>query len=118
MGLRVRSLALPAVAATALLVFAGSAAAGTESFSGTVANGGCDTARGVTVSAPSRIEVSLASTAQDNTNVLAEVVAPNGQTVAGGSRVAYDTPGAGTYQVRVCAIYQAQSPPSLQYSGL
>jgi hypothetical protein len=118
MGLRVRTLALPAAAATACLAFAGSAAAGTASFSGTVANGGCDAARAVPVSAPTRIEVALASTAQDNTNVLAEIVAPSGQVVGGGSRVAYDTPGAGNYSIRVCAVYQAQSPPSLQYSGL
>lgn len=111
---------LPPLAALVLgcLVFAGSAAAGTTSFSGTVRNGACDAARAVPVSGASRIEVTLASTAQNNTNVLAEIVAPNGQTVAGGSSAAYDTPGGGTYAVRVCSNYEAMSPPQIQYSGL
>jgi hypothetical protein len=104
---------------SACMAFAGSAAAATSSFSGTVDNGGCVTAKAVPVSGASRIEVSLASTAQNNTNVLAEIVAPDGRVVAGGgSGARYDTPGGGTYSVRVCALYESQNPPQLQYSGL
>jgi len=119
MNVRLRQLPLPIALVTACLAFAGSASAATASFSGTVANGGCTTARTVPVSAASRIAVTLASTAQNNTNVFAEIVAPDGTVVAGaGSDAAYDTPGGGTYSVRVCAAHQAQSPPQLQYSGL
>jgi hypothetical protein len=119
MSARLRLAALPIAAVGACLAFAGSAVAATSSFSGTVANGGCTTARTVPVSGASRIEVSLASTAQNNTNVFADIVAPDGRVVAGGGSAAgYDTPGGGTYSIQVCAVYQAQSPPNLQYSGL
>lgn len=109
---------LAGAAAAAFLAFAGSAAAGTNPFSGTVGNGSCSTARDVTVSAASRIEVALSSSAQDNTNVLAEIVAPDGRTVAAGSSAKYDTPGGGTYSIHVCATYEEQNPPQIQYSGL
>jgi hypothetical protein len=120
MSTRLRLLPLPIAVATACLAFAGSgSAAATSSFSGTVANGACTTARTVPVSGASRIAVTLASTAQNNTNIFADIVAPDGRVVAGGgSGSAYDTPGGGTYSVRVCAAYEAQSPPQLQYSGL
>jgi hypothetical protein len=120
MSARLRLAALPVAVVSACLAFAGSAAAATtSSFSGTVANGGCATARTVPVSGASRIEVSVSSTAQNNTNVFADIVAPDGRVVAGGgSGARYDTPGGGTYSIRVCAAYEAQSPPNLQYSGL
>jgi hypothetical protein len=117
MGRRFRILRLVAPVALGCLAFAGAASAA-DSFGGTVANGGCAAGRGVSVSGPSRIEVSVASTAQNNTEVYAEILTSGGQVVAGGSRAAYDTPGGGTYSVRVCSIYQAQSPPDLQYSGM
>jgi hypothetical protein len=60
----------------------------------------------------------VSSTAHNNTNVLAEIVASDGTTVAGGSSAAYDTPGGGTYSVRVCSVHEAQNPPQIQYSGL
>src|SRR3954469_8784185 len=124
-----RVLAAPAAIVISFLALAGAAGAGTSPFSGgaaaaatspfsgNVANGGCSFVKSVSVSSASRIEAALASTAQNNTNVLAEIVGPNGQVVAGGSYATYDTPGAGTYTVRVCANYQNQSPPNLQYSG-
>jgi len=109
---------LPVAAVTACLAFAGSASAGTIAISGTVGNGSCDAARSVPVSNASRIEVTVSSTAQDNTNVLAEILTPDGRVVAGGSSAKYDTPGAGTYSVRVCSNFEEQNPPQLQYSGL
>jgi|GEM_PF-4356088 len=119
MSARLRVLSLPVAVASACLAFAGSASAATSNFSGTVANGGCASARTVPVSSASRIAVTLASTAQNNTNIFAEIVAPDGRVVAGGgSGARYDTPGGGTYSVRVCSVYEAQSPPQLQYSGL
>jgi hypothetical protein len=68
----------------------------------------------VAVSGPSRIDVSLSSTSASN-NVRAEIVAPNGQTVATGS---YDTPGGGAYSVSVCSTYEAMNAPTVQYSAL
>src|SRR4051794_13493749 len=112
-----RVLAVPAAIVISFLALAGAARAATSPFSGSVANGGCSFVKSVSVSSASRIEAALASTAQNNTNVLAEIVGPNGQVVAGGSYATYDTPGAGTYTVRVCANYQLQSAPNLQYSG-
>jgi hypothetical protein len=50
--------------------------------------------------------------------VFAEVFDPSGKAVAGGSRVAYDTTGAGTYTWRVCSEYQQQSPPRFNYNAL
>jgi hypothetical protein len=120
MSARLRLLPLPVAVAFACLAFVGSAsAATTSSFSGTVANGGCTSARAVPVSSASRIAVRIASTAQNNTNVFADIVAPDGRVVAGGgSGASYDTPGGGAYSVQVCAVYQAQSPPQLQYTGI
>jgi hypothetical protein len=117
MGSRLRGFGLPLAVAAGCLAVAAPASAGTDQFSGTVANGGCVTARTVTVAGPSRIEATTSSTAQNNTNIYAEIVG-NGKTVAGGSFASYDTPAAGTYQIRVCATYQEQSPPNLQYTGL
>jgi len=119
MSARLRLVSLPVAAVTACLAFAGSAAADTSSFSGTVANGGCTTAQTVPVSSASRIDVRLASTAQNNTNVFANIVAPGGRVVAGGgSGASYDTPAGGAYTVQVCAASQPQSPPEIQYSGI
>jgi hypothetical protein len=99
------------------LGFAGSASAGIEPFSGTVANGSCSTVRAVSVNAASRIEVSVSATAQDNNSVLAEIIAANGKLIAGPSSASYDTPGGGTYSVRVCITYAEQNPPQIQYTG-
>jgi hypothetical protein len=108
---------VPVAAAMACLAFAGSASAGIDPFSGTVANGNCGTARVVSVSGPSRIEVAVSATAQDNNSVLAEIVAPNGKLIAGPSSASYDTPGSGSYSVRVCITYAEQNPPQIQYTG-
>ena len=117
MGSRLRGIGVPLAVAAGCLAVAAPASAGTQSFSGTVANGGCVTAQTVNVTAPSRIEATTSSTAQNNTNVYAEIVG-NGKTLAGGSFVSYDTQGAGSYQIRVCAAYQQQNPPNMQFSGL
>jgi hypothetical protein len=112
-----RALAL-AGAVAAACVAAGTASAATSTFSGTVANGGCDAAHAVSVSAPSRIEITTSSTAQNPTNFYAEILAPDGTVIAGGSRAAYDTPSGGAYAVRVCSMYEEQSPPNQQYTAL
>jgi hypothetical protein len=119
MSARLRYLPMPVAVAIACLAFAASASAATSNFSGTVANGGCTTAQTVPVSGPSRIAVRLASTAQNNSEVDANIVAPDGRVVAGGgSGASYDTPGGGTYSVQVCAIYEAQNPPQVQFNGI
>jgi hypothetical protein len=108
---------LPVAAVMACLAFAGSASAAIDPFSGTVANGSCGPTRAVAVSGPSRIEVAVSGTAQDSNSVLAEIIAPNGKLVAGPSNVAFDTPGAGSYSVRVCITYAEQNPPQVQFTG-
>src|SRR4051794_22708296 len=118
MSARLHLLPLPVAAAFACLAFAGSASAASDSFSGTVANGGCSAARAVSVGGASRIDVTVSSTAQNNTNVLAEIVAADGHVVAGGSYASYDAPSAGSYQLRVCSNPDEASPPQIQYSGL
>jgi hypothetical protein len=101
----------------ACLAFTGSASAGIDPFSGTVANGNCSAARAVSVTGPSRIEVAVSATAQDNTSVLAEILGPNGKVIAGPSSASYDTPGGGTYSVRVCITYAEQNPAQIQFTG-
>jgi hypothetical protein len=109
-----RALVPPLVAAIAALIFASAALADTSSFSGAVPNGGCDAARPVTVSGPSRIEVSISSTSADNT-VVGEIVAPDGNVVSTGS---YDTPSSGNYSIRVCSLGSSLDPPQVSYSGM
>src|SRR3954453_24176184 len=94
-GLRILSVA----AAVACMVFAGSASAATDSFSGSVMNGSCDGTRNVSVSGPSRIEMAVASTAQNNTTVLAEVIAGNGKVFGVSSYVQYAASSGRTYSV-------------------
>jgi len=107
------------VAAIGCLAFAGSASAGVESFSGTVPNGSCANARTIFVPGPSRIEVSLSTTAQNGTDARAELVASNGGRIVGsGATVAYDTTGGGQYVLRVCVTHEEQNPPQIQFSGL
>jgi hypothetical protein len=115
MGAHRRALVLPAAAAIAALTFAGSALADTSSISGTVPNGGCDAARPVNVSGPSRIEASVSSTTADTSSVLAEIVASDGRTLATGS---YDTPSGGSYSIRVCSLGSSLDPPAIRYTGL
>jgi hypothetical protein len=114
MRTRLRVSALPVAAAALYLTFAGSALAGTASISGTVSNGGCDAARPVAVSGPSRIEIEVSSTSASN-DVTGEILAPDGRVVATGS---YDTSGGGGYAVRVCSSGSSMNAPELQYSGL
>jgi hypothetical protein len=114
MGTRRRVLVLPLVGFVAGLAFAAAALADTSSISGTVPNGGCDADHAVTVSGPSRIEVSVSSTSADN-SVLGEIVAPDGRVVAAGS---YDTPAGGSYSIRVCSFGSSMDPPQIRYNGL
>lgn len=101
-------------AAVTCLTLAGAAqAAQPTAISGTVPNGGCDAARTVPVSGPSRIEVEVASTSAAN-SVFGEIVAPDGRVVAAG---AYDTPSGGAYAIRVCSTFDTMDPPSMQYTG-
>ena len=98
----------------ACCALAGTAQAEPTSLSGTVPNGGCDAVRTVTVSAPSRIEITVSST-DAAAKTYGEVVAPDGTTAAVDS---FDTPAAGTYGVRVCSLADAIGPPALQYTAL
>lgn len=109
---RIRALAASAVA-VACLTFAAAAQASPSSFTGTVPNGGCDTARPVTVSGPSRIELEVSSSAASPSSVYGEILAPGGGTAAT-SR--YDTPSGGTYGIRVCSRYASMNSPTLQYT--
>lgn len=113
MSAHLRVLALPVAMSAVYLAFASPASAGTTAISGTVPNGGCDTARPVPVSGPSRIEIEAASTSAGNT-VFGEIVAPDGRVVATGR---YDTPGGGSYSVRVCSVGEGMNPSQMQYSG-
>ena len=107
--------ALGAVAAAACLV-TGVAQAST-SYSGSVANPGCANAHGVPVGGASRIDAALSSTSAENNNVYVDVVAPDGTVAASGaSYVSYDTPGGGSYSLRVCTRGSQIDPPSLQYT--
>jgi hypothetical protein len=115
MSVRRRGLVVLLVGTVAGLVFAAAGLADTNSISGTVPNGGCDAARPVTVSGPSRIEVSISSTTADTSSVLGEIVAPDGRVVSTGS---YDTPGGGTYSIRVCSLGSSLDPPDIRYTGL
>jgi hypothetical protein len=112
-----RLLVMPVAVAMSCVAFTGSASAGIDPFSGTVANGNCSASRAVSVSGPSRIEVAISATAQDNTSVLAEIISPDGKLVAGPSSASVDTPGAGNYSVRVCITYAEQNPPQVNFSG-
>jgi len=100
-------------AAVASLTFAGTASADPSSFSGSVANGGCDSARAVAVSGPSRIDAQVSSTTASPTSESVQILRPDGSVAANDS---YDTPGAGTYAVRVCKTYESLDPPTLHYT--
>jgi hypothetical protein len=102
-------------AALAACIAAGAAQAAT-SYSGTVANGGCDNSRVVPVSGPSRIEGEVASTSSVD-SAYVQIVGPNDTVEAAGTFASYDTPGAGAYSVRVCTEYSQVDPPSLQYTA-
>ena len=112
-----RLLVLPVAVTMACVAFTGSASAGIDPFSGTVANGNCSAARAVAVNGPSRIEVAVSATAQDNTSVLAEIISPAGKLIAGPSSASYDTPSGGTYSVRVCITYAEQNPSQITFTG-
>jgi hypothetical protein len=114
MHARLRVFALTVAATGACLAFAGSASATTTAISGSVANGGCDAARPVPVSGPSRIEVEVSAASSSN-SVLGEILAPGGGVVATGS---YDTPSGGGYAVRVCSEFTSMDPAQIQYTGL
>jgi hypothetical protein len=103
-----------AVAALICVIFAGVANAEPTTFSGTVANGGCDAARSVTVSGPSRIAGQVASSDSADPSLVYVQISHNGNTVA---QTRYDTPGGGTYQIQVCSYYDHISPPSLHYTA-
>src|SRR5207248_2992440 len=110
-----RGALLVAMAAAAVCaIFASGALADTSSISGSVPNGGCDADRAVPVAGPSRIEIQVSSTSADN-SVIGEIVAPDGRVVAAG---AYDTPGGGSYAVRVCSMGSSVDPPTIEYKGL
>jgi hypothetical protein len=101
-------------AALTCLAMAGVAQAEPTSFSGTVANGGCDSARTVVVNGPSRIDATVSSTASER-GAYVEILRPGGSHAAIGS---YDTPSGGAYSLRVCTFYDSQNTPSMQYTVL
>ena len=100
-------------AAVASLALAGTANADPSSFSGSVANGGCDSARSVAVSGPSRIDAQVSSTTASPTSESVQILRPDGSVAATDN---YDTPGGGTYAVRVCKAYESLDPPTIQYT--
>ena len=102
-----------AIAAVACLAFAGTAAAAPTTYSGTVGNGSCDSSRSVAVTGQQRIEIQVSSTA-GATNAYGEILKPDGSRAAIGS---YDTPGSGTYAVRVCTYWDEENTPSMQYTA-
>lgn len=112
---RIGVLCASASAAVISLALAGAAGAAPSSFSGSLPNGGCDSVHGVTVSAPSRIDAEVSSTSASPTSVYVEIVRPDGSVAASGS---YDTPGAGTYGVRVCKWYADMDPATVGYTVL
>ena len=110
---RTRVFGASAVAALLGLVFAGVAGAEPTTYSGSTPNGGCDGARAVAVSGPSRIEAQVSSVdSADPSLVYAQILAPNGNVVA---QNRYDTPGGGTYRLQVCSYYDNISPPTLRF---
>ena len=112
---RIRAALVAATAALSCLAAAGVASAASPTpFSGTVANGGCDSGHAVTVSGPSRIEAQISSTSATG-EVYAEIISPSGNVDSTGR---YDTPGGGTYTIRVCSYYDAVNPPTLEWRGI
>lgn len=107
-------LALVSVTAAAYLALAPGAGAVATFASGSVPNGGCGSARPVTVFGPSRIEVAVASTAGE-ANVFAEILRANGSMLSTDS---YDTTSGGTYMIRVCSEFAAMDAPTFQYSAI
>jgi hypothetical protein len=102
-------------AAGAALVLAATAGAATTQISGSFPNGGCGPTHTVTVGGPSRIEASVSSTSVSG-RYEAVVVGASGNTLS--DTGSYDTPGAGTYGVRVCSQGDPADPQTMQYNGL
>jgi hypothetical protein len=111
---RARAAIAAATAGLACLGLAAVASAAPATFSGTVANGGCDSGHAVTVSGPSRIEAHISSTSPAN-SVFAEIVAPSGSVAATGR---YDTPAGGTYSIRICSSFDTMNSPTIEWSGV
>jgi hypothetical protein len=108
-------LTAPAVAAAAFFAIGGAASAAPTQISGSFPNGGCSSTHRVTVTSPTRIETSVSTTSASELYTVS-VVDAAGRTVS--DTGAYDTPGAGTYGVRVCSQGDALDPATMQYTGL
>jgi hypothetical protein len=106
---------LPLAAGAAFLAGTGAALAATTQISGTMANGGCGPTHPVAVSGPSRIEVSVSSTAPSDL-VYTQIVGPSGAVVSGSP--SFDTPGGGTYGIRVCSYGDGMDEHQISYTGV
>ena len=113
MNRRIRVLSGSA-AAVAAMALAGAASADPTSFSGSVANGGCDSAHTVTVNGPSRIDAQVSSTTASPSSESVQILRPDGSVAATDS---YDTPGGGNYAIRVCKTFESMDPPTVQYTA-
>jgi hypothetical protein len=112
----IRRICVLAASAAALTcsILAGAANAAPSSFSGTVGNGSCDGVRYINVTGPSRIDTAT-STTSASYRFYAAITDASGNTLAQGK---YDTPGAGTYGIKVCTYPDLQDPPNMQYHVL
>jgi hypothetical protein len=99
----------------AFFMVGGTASAATTQISGSFLNGGCSPSYRVTVTSPSRIEASVATTSASEL-YLVSIVDSSGRIVS--ATGVYDTPGAGTYNVRVCSQGDLLDPLTMKYTGL
>jgi hypothetical protein len=102
-------------ATTAFFVAGGTALAAPTQISGSFPNGGCSSMHRVTVSGPSRIEASVATTSAGEL-YQALIIDSSGRIVS--ATGSYDTSGGGTYGVRVCSLGDVLDPLMMQYVGL
>jgi hypothetical protein len=103
------------LATTAFFVVGGNASAAPTQITGSFPNGGCSSLHRVTVSGPSRIEVSVGTTSASEL-YQALIVDSSGRIVS--DTGSYDTAGAGSYGVRVCSLGDVLDPLTMQYTGL
>ncbi len=108
-------LTLLAFAAAAFFVITGTASAAPRQISGSFANGGCSTTQRVTVTGPSRIQVSVSTTSASQTDMTL-IVDSSGRIVS--DTGAFDTTHAGTFGVRVCSLGDPMDPATMQFTGL
>lgn len=110
-----RFTALAATLTAAAAALAAPAGAATQAISGTVPNGGCGQTHALVVGGASRVEASVATNSESGQYELVIVDGTGRSVSATGS---YDTPGAGTYGLKICHTGDSADPPVLNYTGL